>query len=376
MPQASVEHFHISPRNVRRFDPSIFAKDENIIEHAREMGFGFKNRGVIHDMASVYAADSIQANVTTSTIPGIVQFLQNWLPGQVFNMTAALKIDDFIGISTIGSWEDEQVVQEMLENTGYAVPYNDITNVPLFDWNLTFNPRTVIRFEAGMRVGNLEEARAARVRVNSGDAKRKSCGRSLEISRNLIGFNGYNSGNNNTYGFLNDPGLAGYTSVAGTGTSSSTYWSQKTFLEIQSDILIAINALVTKAAGNIEAEKTDLTLAVPTNAESYLNTTTDFGVSVRDWLKKCYPRLRVVHAVQLNTANGATPGGGAFFLYADEVDDFSTDDRRTWMQIVPAKFIVNGVVKIAKGYEEAYANATAGSMLKRPWAVVQYSGVS
>ena len=372
--QASQEHFHIPARKVRQFSKAEIAGD---IKGAMDMGFGFANQSVMRDMAVSYAADAVQAPVTTPTIPGLVQFLQNWLPGQVHVMTAARKIDEITGISTIGNWDDEQIVQEELENVGYAQPYQDDANVVLADWSLNFVNRTVIRFELGMMVGMLEEARAARVRVNSSEAKRQSAGLNLEITRNLVGFNGYNSGNGNTYGFLNDPGLLPYTTVAATGTGSSTYWSQKTFLEIQSDILIAINALVTQSQAQIDPEMVDITMALATNAYAYLSTPTDFGYSVRKWLTDTYPRVRVVHAPQLNTANGTlNAGGGGMILFADKVNDLSTDDGRTFIQVVPAKFMVTGVQKLAKGYLENYTNATAGVMCKRPWAVVRYSGIS
>ena len=148
-------------------------------------------------------------------------------------------------------------------------------------------------------------------------------------------------------------------------------------MEIQADILTAFQLLRTQSQDNINAETTDTTMALATNAVDYLNTPTDFGYSVRKWLSDTYPRCRVVSAPQLNSANGtAGAGGGGMVIFADKVDDLSTDDGRVWTQIVPAKFMVLGVVKLAKGYEEDYANATAGAMCKRPWAVVQYSGIS
>ena len=371
MPTASKVYFDIPARNVRQLPSEVVAKD---IRGAMDMGFGFMDQSVMRDMALAYASDAaLQTSISTATIPGLIQFLQNWLPGQVHVMTAAREIDNLVGIKTQGSWEDEQIVQELLENIGYATPYGDYTNVPLADWNLNFVNRTVCRFELGMRVGNLEEARASRVRVNSGEAKRQSAGLALEITRNLVGFNGYNSGNDNTYGFLNDPGLPAYVTVANTGSGSSTLWANKTFANITADIRTAIVALRNNSKGTINPQKVDLTLALPTNAIDYLTTTTDFGISVWDWLKQTYPRIRVQDAIQLNTANA---GSGVFYLYADSVSDLSTDDGRTFIQVVPAKFMVLGVVKLAKGYEEDYSNATCGVMCKRPFAVVRYSGIS
>jgi hypothetical protein len=64
-----------------------------------------------------------------------------------------------------------------------------------------------------------------------------------------------------------------------------------------------------------------------------------------------------------------------FYLFADRVMDDSTDDGRTFLQVVPAKFMVLGVSQLTKAYEEDYSNATAGVMCKRPYAVVRRSGI-
>ena len=218
-----------------------------------------------------------------------------------------------------------------------------------------------------MKVGNLESARAARLRVDDQGMKREAAALSLEITRNLVGFNGFNAGDNNTYGFLNDPGLGSYVQVA-TGVAGYT-WAVKTFLEIQKDILTAIQALRTQSQDVIDPEMIDLTLAVATSSVDYLAKTSDFGISVREWLRKAYPRIRVCSAPQLNAANS---GDNVFYLYADTIQDMSTDGGRVWIQPVPTKFQVLGVQQLAKAYEEDYSNATSGAMCKRPWAVVRY----
>lgn len=315
--------------------------------------------------------DSIQPLVTTASVGTPVQFLQNWLPGFVFVITAARKIDDIIGIMITGSWEDEQIVQGILERTGAGQPYGDYTNVPLSSWNTNFNYRTVVRFEEGMKVGILESARAARMLVDDSGMKREAAALNLEINRNAVGFFGFNAGDNNTYGYLNDPGLNAYTIVAN-GASGFPQWSTKTFLEITKDIRTAVVALRTQSQDTIDPEKVDLTLAVATDAVDWLTTTSDFGISVRDWIRQAYPRMRVVSAPQLNNANASD---NVFYLHADKIDDMSTDGGRVWIQPVPTKFQVLGVQQLAKAYEEDYSNATAGAMCKRPYAVVRYFGI-
>src|ERR1700733_2550419 len=123
-----------------------------------------------------FGMDSIQNNVTVASIPVALQFLQQFLPGFVKVMTAKRKIDSIVGINTVGSWEDEEIVQGIIENTGAAVPYGDQTNVPLANWNENWVARTVVRFELGMRVDVLEAKRAARIMIDTAGRKRESAG--------------------------------------------------------------------------------------------------------------------------------------------------------------------------------------------------------
>lgn len=367
--QRSIEHSHIAGRNVRAL-ANFPVKDYRSL---RKLGIVFDEKN-FHKMQAAYngsGMDAIQPLVTTASIATPVQFLQEWLQGFVFTITGARNIDEIVGISTVGSWEDEQVVQGILERTGYALPYGDYTNVPRSSWNTNFNTQTVVRFEEGMWVGNLDAARAARMRVDDAGMKREAAALALEIIRNSVGFVGFNNGNNGTYGLLNAPGLPSYVTVSN-GTAGTPQWSTKTFLEICKDIRGAIVALRNASQDTINPNKTPLTLAVATVAVDWLSTTSDFGISVMEWLNKAYPNIRVVSAPELNAANASA---NVFYLFADAVSDMSTDDGRTFIQPVPAKFIQMGVQQMAKSYQEDYSNATAGVMCKRPYAVVRRSGI-
>lgn len=358
----------ITKRIEQNKDFMAFDGAENIANYQdlQRIGLG----GFDEILKEHFGMDTIQSLVTTASIPTVVQFLQAWLPGLVRVTTASRMIDEIIGIQTVGSWEDEQVVQQVLEQTGSPAPYTDLSNVPLSSWNQNFVTREIVRFELGMRVGRLEEKRAAKVQINSGAEKRESCSEQLEIQRNAVGFYGYNSGANNTYGFLNDPNLPAYINVANPG--SGTAWSVKTFLQITADIRTAIQGLVTSSKGTINPERMPFTLAIANAAVVYLTVTSDYGISVRDWLTQTYPKIRITSAPQLDAANGSA---NVFYLFADSVQDRSTDDGRTFAQIVPARFQVIGVAQLTKGYEEDYSNATAGVMVKRPYAIYRASGI-
>jgi len=362
-------HHSFSGRDFQREGGSEFKLNRDYAMDEMEtllpmIGVNF-NRGVLDRLVD-YAMDSTQQPLTTPSTTTPLQFLQNWLPGIVEIVTAKQSIDEITGRTTIGSWEDVQIVQQVIENTGAAVPYTDVGNVPLSSWNTNFATRSVVRFELGFRVGNLEEAQSARMRVDSAGQKRKSDAIQLEIQRNAVGFYGYNSGLGQTYGLLNEPNLPAYVNAPNGG------WATATFLEIQADLLTALQTLRTQSQGRITPNKDAITLALPTNSVDYLATTSTFGNSVWDWLKGFYPNVRVVDAVQLNLANG---GDNVFYMFADSVLDSGTDDQKTFVQVVPATFQLLGVQKLVKGYEEDYSNATAGILCKRPYAVVRYSGL-
>lgn len=371
---ANRELSHIGPRNVRPLRAMDAAAREDLArnyEDLKRLGIGFHGRS-LDQMIHALAMDNLEGTVTSPSIATPIQFLQTWLPGFVEIMTAARKIDDLVGITTAGDWQNEEVVQGVLERTGTATPYGDLTNVPLSSWNTNFERRTIVRFEEGMRVGRLEEARAAAIRVNSAAEKRSSAALALEIERNNVGFNGFNDGDGRTYGILNDPGLPSYVPVAASGTGGTTEWVNKTFLQIQADLLEALQTLRTQSKDVIDPGKTPITLAIATASRDYLSTTSDFGISVMAWLKEAYPNVRVESAPQFDAATG---GDNVFYMYAETVADSGTDDGRTFMQVVPAKFMVLGVAQQAKGYEEDYTNATAGVICKRPYAVVRRSGI-
>lgn len=320
----------------------------------------------------MFGADDTQGLVTTASISNPIQFLQSWLPGFVRIMTAARKIDEILGVTTAGKWDDEEVIQGVLEPLREAVPYGDFTNIPLASWNVNFERRTVLRWEMGFGVGLLEDARSARVRINNAAEKRSAAALALDIIRNKIGFFGYNGGNNRTYGFLNDPSLPAYVTAAATGTGSTTTWSTKTFLNITADIRGMFARLQAASKDTVDVENSPTTFVVATSVNQYFTVTSDFGISVRQWLRETYPKCRVVSAPELDAANG---GANVAYLFADKVDDGGSDGGATFAQIVPAKFQALGTEKRAKGYIEDFSNATAGIFVKRPFAIQRLSGI-
>jgi hypothetical protein len=171
---------------------------------------------------------------------------------------------------------------------------------------------------------------------------------------------------------LNEPNLPAYVEVANGATSGTPGWATKTFLDITADLRTAFAAVRIASGDNIDPAKTQMTLVVATNIYDFMSVTTPYGdVSVIDWLNRTYPNTRIISAPELNLAHASD---NVFYLFAESVVDGSSDDKNTWMQMVPNKFMILGIENRAKSYVEDFSNALAGLLLKRAYTVVRYYG--
>lgn len=364
----------ISANNVRTLK---FTKDQtvDVFNSLDKVGITF-DASELSNVASKagtegFAMDSLTQGVITAAGGAPIQFLQNFLTGWVQVLTQPLEIDNLVGITTVGSWEDEEVIQGILEYTGKALPYNDLSNVPLSSYNVSYEKRTNVRGEEGLQVGKLEEARMAKMGINTLDDKRSAAMSALSIFRDQVGFFGFNSGANRTYGLLNEPGLEAYQTIAD-GAGANSIWSSKTYLEICLDIRTAVSRLRNNSKNTVEPEKSNLVLAVAAGSIDYLSTNSDFGNSVMDWIKTTYPSMRVVGSNRLTAANA---GDNVFYLYAETVENGGSDNQRVFEQLITAQSRLIGSEITSKMYVEDYTNGTAGVMCKRPFAVVRFTGI-
>jgi hypothetical protein len=337
-------------------------------EILRQLGFS-ANRNAVFDAAPV-------ALTTTASITNPVQFLQTFLPGVVRIFQAPLKLEETIGFTQAGFWEDSEIVQRVMEWTGYAREFGDYQAKPNVNWNMNFEKRSVVRFEVGVEVQTLQERRAARGMVSDTEEKQGAAALILQQVLNLVGYNGYNSGNNLTYGYLNDPGLPAYVPVASTGTGPSPLWSTKTWLLQQADLIAMFSGLMTQTKGRVDPagpNGTPTTLNIPVSMWAYFQGTNTLGtLTLSGWLEQAYPNCRVISSPQMD---GAASSLNAMYLFADEVENTGSDDGSTFRQVIPAKFMALGTQQLVGGYKMGYSCATAGTFCLRPVAVYRASSM-
>ena len=342
-----------------------YAMDSQTTEKTLDLlGIHYSERAL--DEFKAYAMDALPKLQTTASNMTPVQFLQYWFPDMVKVVTQSLDADAILGRDFAGSWEDEELVQPVIEYAGQARPYGDKTNLNLADFNINYESRTIVRMEQDLEVGKLEAARAAKQRVDALGSKRYAASLSLAITANDIAFNGYNASINKTYGLLNDPNMPAYVSLPN-GTAGSSDWASKTFNEIVADIKTMMAGLRARSGNNFKPESDAAVLAVGTASIDALDTVNPLGTtSVREWIAKTYPRLRVASAPQLNAANSTD---NVAYLFAEELAG-----QKVIGQFMQDALRLVGVEQKAKGVLESYSNATAGVFLKVPVALVRYTG--
>lgn len=371
MAKVSAIHKRLSSTGARGLQKAVgaIALDSQSVPALSKVGIHV-SEFALQSYQRAYAQDS----AVNPAAPNI-QFLQAWLTGQVHVVTAARKADQLFGVTTAGSWEDEEIIQEVMELTGAAGLYSDFGSIPLSSWNLTYEKRGVVRFEEGLQVGELEGLRSGRIGVNSADNKRKAAALALEVSRNRVAFYGFGEMTTRpVYGVLNDPNLPAYVNVAAEETN--TAWSDKTREGIIRDILSGLQQLRTRSGEIVDPTSTPIKLVVASDCVDYLASPNGAGAQIgetpNDWLNKNYPNVKVESCVEFNKANGAA---NVFYLFAETVGDSGTDGGGVIEQIVPSRIRALGVDTGVKVVTEDFTNATSGCWVKRPYAVYRASGI-
>lgn len=358
----------MNPSQVRGFTFDAFPKAK---------GSDLASLGITLDESDVgvkFCMDSLPNMVTSPNISQLVQFFQWWMPGMIQVVTSARRADRILGRSIVGTWEDEEIVTTIKENTGKPQPYGDLTDIPLVSYNTNFAKRTNVRFEAGIQTGKLEDAKAARQRISPYNEKRQSLGNTFAIELNRIAFFGYDSyGANNltgglTYGILNEPNVGSATSLASNEGGTSTKFVDKTYLEICEDFTTALSALRVQSGDNFDPRTDACTCAIASSAYDSLSKQNIQGTqSVFDFLRKVYPNLEIVPVPELNGAGGA--GVNDMIFMVREIGGQKVVD-----QLVTSTLRLLGVEPKAKGTIEGYTFSTAGSIVYMPIGVKRYTG--
>ena len=103
----------IAFRSGRKIKPVTFDQKDavEVFNNINKFGIGTDNRH-LKGIAQSYGMDAM-VQPQLGVVAGIpAQFLQTFLPGFVKIATTPTLADELIGVSTVGRWHDEEVVQK------------------------------------------------------------------------------------------------------------------------------------------------------------------------------------------------------------------------------------------------------------------------
>lgn len=353
------------------------SKNKGVISSLDKMGIGFTDdylNQFTKNQISIAMDAGIVQPVTTPANGTPVQFLQEFLPGVVQVLTKVRKADMLLPIATAGQWHDEEIILKTMEHLATPQLYSDHGGVPLASFNETYERRQIVRFELGAQMTQLAEARSAATGTNPQAEKRGAVASAFEILRNALAFYGFNVGNGRTYGWLNDPNLPAFVTVA-TGTGGDTTFASKTAAEIVADFVTGLNALNVQAGGNIDITTDPIQLELPLSVQGEIYRSDDSfanGMTAKEWLNKNFPNVSIEVVPEFD---GADAGDNVAYFKAENIVDSGTDGGETAIQVVPSRMTALGTEQKAKGTLEAYTAAFAGVFTKRPYGVYRMTGV-
>lgn len=363
-------HLTMNPSQVRGFTFDEFPKAT--IKDLEKLGITLDT----DDLGVQAAMDVAPTLITAASVITPIQFLQWWMPTLIEIVTRARRADAVMGRSIVGTWEDEEVVMTVKENVGQPQPYGDFTDIPLVSYNANFVKRTNVRFELGIQTGKLEDARAARMKINPYNEKRASLGSAVAISLNEIAFKGYDSYDESTnptggltYGMLNAPELPSTLTLAATGTGSSRKFADKSYIAMCDDFTTIMSALRVQTGDLFDPDSDGFTVAIATSSFQYLDKQNELGTqSVREFIRKQYKGAKFLSVPELDNFGGS--GVHGMYIIADSINGKKCVD-----QLVTAAMRLLGVEPKIKGTLEGYTFSTAGFVATQPIGVLRYSGV-
>jgi len=317
------------------------------------------------DVRGRFGFDAAQPLAITSSNAGIPQFLTTVIdPKMIEVYTAPLNATKIAREELKGDWTKMIWEFPVVESTGNVVSYDDYSTGGEANFQVNWVPRQAYLYQTQTEWGELELERAALAKIDAANRKNLASAKVMAEFQNNMYFLGFSGIQN--YGLLNDPNLpAAVAPLAESVGSSIVYsWSAKDALGVYSDIQYLVQLLIQATAGMVTMES-KMKLAMSPAAQVNLTKTTQYNVSVIDMVKKNYPGLEVVTAVQYATASG-----NLVQLIADELNG-----EDVVALAFNLKLRAHAVVRDSSSFKQKKSGGGWGAIWYQPTGVQQMLGV-
>lgn len=334
--------------------------------HATHFSHGAPQGFIPSEMAMDHALamDALPALVTVSN-SGVPAFMTNYIePKLIEVLTAPNKATEVLnGETKKGDWTTLTAYFSMVESTGETSSYGDYNENGEVNSNVNWPQRQSYHYQTMTQWGDRQLAMMGNAQIDWASQQSIASAKIMRQFENKAYFYGISGLQN--YGILNDPGLSAAISPVAK-TAGGFTWAVATYLEIIADILKLYQKAVTQSGGILQRDAA-MTLALPPEVEVYLSTVQALSsnTSVYDYIKKTYPNMRIVTAVQY-----ATGSGNLVQLIVDELEG-----QKTGQCAFTEKMRAHGVVRGTSSFREKKSAGTWGAIFYSYVGVAQMLGV-
>ena len=312
--------------------------------------------------ASFAMACDAQPTLITTPSAGIPAWLTAFIDPEVIRVAIQpIKAAEVYGEAKRGNWVTDLTVFTVLEGTGFTSSYGDWNNNGQAGANVAYPQRQAYHYQTIVRYGDREVERAGEARLNWVSEKDRAAAMVLDRQQNNTYFYGVAGLQN--YGALNDPALpASTTPIVKSGGGTS--WVNATALEIYNDFLKLFKQLQTQSRFLVERD-TPMTWVLPSVREVELSKTNEYGIQIREIIKREFPNLVMKTAPQLDTASGVLTQ-----LFVTQVDG-----QQTIFGAFTEKLRNHGIVRELSAWAQKISQGTWGAIIRYPWAVATMLGI-
>lgn len=324
---------------------------------------GFVDRNISYDFQM--AADAQPTMVTVSNA-GIPAYLANWLDPEIIRvLVTPMKAAEVIGEKKNGDWTTLTAQFPIVESTGEVSSYGDFSNNGSVGSNTNWIPRQSYHYQTVTQWGERELEMYGVARIDQAQNLSIASALTLNKFQNKTYFFGISG--LQLYGLLNDPSLPASITPGATGAGSGTLWSTKDGGAIYGDIQSLYTQLQLQLKGVVERD-TPMTLALSPEMEAAMTKTNQYNVNVLDQIKKNFPNLKVIAAVEYSTAG--TGSAQLMQLIVDEIDGVKTA-YCAFTEKLRAHPIIPGLSE----WKQKKSQGTWGAIVKRPVAIASMYGM-
>lgn len=323
-----------------------------------------------------------QPQLMTAPNSGIPAFLTTMIDPQVFRVlftpTKAAEIfgEAMSGEVKKGDWTDQTAMFPIIEHAGEVSSYGDFNTNGHVTVNANWPQRQAYLYQTIEEYGDLELDRAGVAKINWVTELNRSAADIMNRYQNFTYFFGVIGLQN--FGLFNDPSLGASLTPAPKAGGGNAWFNANgvaiaTANEAYNDVLALFYQLVTQTGGLVDRE-TKMTLAMSPGSEVGLALTNSFGINVADLLKKNFPNIRVVTAVQYGVQSAGNPqgvvGGNFIQLIATEIEG-----QQTGFAAYNEKMRMHRLIPDISSYRQKITGGTWGAVIRMPIAITSMIGI-